>query len=280
METFHRGFHGPLRSAYAPDRSGRGPAIAAYKKVLLHLVFATSKIEMGSTTETSTLANSVVYVIDDDSQTCRAISELVYSFGFQVRSFDSAAQFLEVYDDTHPGCVILDVRMPGIGGLDLHRQLIERESGLSVILITAFADTRLVVGTLRQGAIAVLDKPFKDEELWSFVQEGVQTSELVHFRRHYLKSLEQRFKILSQPDREVLKLMMDGVKNRSIATRLEVSLRTVENRRRRIFEAMQADSVAELTRMVVEYEHKLIPEPEVRNVWIDLPYDRVTCQAN
>jgi two-component system, LuxR family, response regulator FixJ len=220
---------------------------------------------------------SVVYVVDDDPQACQMISELIYSFGFQVRSFQSPQDFLATVDDSKPGCVILDLRMPGIDGREVHRRLLDRGFGLSVILLTAYAETKVTVSTLRNGAIAVLDKPFKDEELWSFVQEGIQRSEREHFRRRHLASLEKRLKKLAQQDREVLKLMMEGVKNRSIAKRLEVSLRTVENRRRRVFEVMQADSVAQLTRMITEYEHGLIPKPEAQDQWLRLPFERVVC---
>ena len=222
-------------------------------------------------------SSSVVFVVDDDPQACHTISELVYSFGFQVQAFESAEEFLASVDESQAGCVVLDLRMPGIDGLEVHRRLLERGIGLSVILLTAIAETRITVSTLRSGAIAVLEKPFKDEELWSFVQEGVQRSEVEHFRRRHLNSLEKRLKKLAQQDREVLKLMMDGVKNRSIAKRLEVSLRTVENRRRRVFEVMQAESVAQLARMITEYEHGLIPKPEAQDSWLRLPFERVVC---
>jgi FixJ family two-component response regulator len=222
-------------------------------------------------------SSSVVFVVDDDPQACHTISELVYSFGFQVKAFESAEEFLASVDESQAGCVVLDLHMPGIDGLEVHRRLLERGIGLSVILLTAFAETRITVSTLRSGAIAVLEKPFKDEELWSFVQEGVQRSEVEHFRRRHLNSLEKRLKKLSQQDRDVLKLMMDGIKNRSIAKRLEVSLRTVENRRRRVFEVMQAESVAQLARMITEYEHGLIPKPEAQDSWLRLPFERVVC---
>lgn len=228
-------------------------------------------------TEANPSSSSVIYVVDDDPQACQTISELIYSFGFQVRAFQSPEEFLANVDDSKPGCVILDLRMPSIDGREVHRRLIERGIAVSVILLTAYPETRVTVSTLRSGAVAVLEKPFKDEELWSFVQEGVERSELEHLRRRHLNSLEKRLKKLAQQDREVLKLMMDGVKNRSIAKRLEVSLRTVENRRRRVFEVMQAESVAQLTRMITEYEHGLIPDPEAQDQWLRLPFERVAC---
>lgn len=222
-------------------------------------------------------SSSMVFVVGDDSQACQAIAELLYSFGFQVKSFVSPDEFLEAVDENQPGCAILDVCRSGVDGIAVHQKLLERRVPLAVVLLTDHPETRATVTSLRSGAIAVLEKPFKDEELWSFVQEGVERSELELYRRRHLASLEKRLKKLAQQDREVLKLMMEGVKNRSIAKRLEVSLRTVENRRRRVFEVMQAESVAQLTRMITEYEHGLIPKPEAQDQWLRLPFERVVC---
>jgi FixJ family two-component response regulator len=227
--------------------------------------------------EANTSNSAAVFVVDDDPQACQAISDLIYSFGFQVKSYLSAEEFLNSVDENQPGCVIMDARMPGVDGMEVHRRLLERNIPLSVVVLTAYPETRVTVSSLRSGAIAVLEKPFRDQELWSFVQEGVERSEQEHFRRRHLASLEKRLKKLAQQDREVLKLMMEGVKNRSIAKRLEVSLRTVENRRRRVFEVMQAESVAQLTRMITEYEHGLIPKPDAQDQWLQLPFERVVC---
>ena len=231
----------------------------------------------GITISDANTSSSIVFVVDDDAQACQAISDLLYSFGFQVRSFVSADEFLGSVDESQMGCVVLDLRMPGLDGLQVHRQLVERGVPLSVIFLTGQPETRSTVMSLRSGAIAVLEKPFKDQELWSFVQEGVERSEREFYRRRHLASLEKRLKKLALQDREVLKLMMEGVKNRSIAKRLEVSLRTVENRRRRVFEVMQAESVAQLTRMITEYEHGLMPKPEAQDQWLQLPFERVVC---
>lgn len=215
---------------------------------------------------------SIIYVVDNDPAACQALCQLIYSFGYQVRSFESPAAFLDQVDDSRPGCVVLDLRMPEVDGMEVHRQLGARGIPLSVIMLMACAETRTTVCSLRKGAVAVLDKPFKDEELWSFIQEGLQVSEHEFERREYLVSLENRFKRLARQDREVLRLMMEGVKNRTIAKQLDVSLRTVENRRRRVFEVMQAGSVAQLSRMVTQYEHGVAPDPGVQNSWLGLPH--------
>jgi two-component system response regulator FixJ len=225
-------------------------------------------------TNSVTNIEPIVYVVDDDSQACRAVAELVHAFGYQVRIFESPTEFLSSIDDTRPGCVILDVRPPDIDGMEVHQRLLQRGAALPVIILTAFASTPFTVRSLRNGAITVLDKPFRDDELWGYLQEGLQRSEQEHRRNLHLSSLECRLRKLALQDRSVLKLMLDGLKNRSIAKRLEVSLRTVENRRRRIFQVMHADSVAQLTRMVVEYEHNLMPSSGKQESWLTLWFDK------
>jgi len=228
-------------------------------------------------TEAKTRPEPIVYVVDDDPQTCRAVAELVHTFGHQVRLFGSSSEFLESVDETRPGCVVLDLRLPGLDGMEVHQRLLKRGIVLPVVILTGYADTSTTVKSLRNGAVTVLDKPFRDDELWSFVQEALQRSEKEVRRKQHLSSLEARLKRLTPQDRAVLQLMLSGLKNRSIAKRLDVSLRTVENRRRRVFEIMRADSVAQLTRMVVEYEHHLLPHAELETSWLSLPFEKMAC---
>jgi two-component system response regulator FixJ len=173
------------------------------------------------------------------------------------------------------GCVITDLRMSGVDGMELLQRLNERSSTLPVIIVTAYAETATTVRALRRGAVAVLDKPFRDDELWGFIQEAVSRSLNEVSRSGRQLQLEERFKRLSPQDREVLRLILEGSKNRTMAKRLDVSLRTIENRRRRIFDVMQADSVAELTRMVVEYEYRLPATSPAQEAWLHLPFERV-----
>jgi len=221
----------------------------------------------------------VVYVVDDDPQSQQDVVELVHSFGHQVRSFDTPDALLENVDEKRPGCVVLDLRLPGVDGPEIYRQLLERGVPLPVVALTANANTGSTVRLLRNGAVCVLDKPCRDDELWNCIQKGISGSEQDRRRLQYRKSLERRLRRLSPSDRNVLQLMLQGVKNRSIANRLEVSLRTVENRRRRVFEIMQADSLAQLTRMIVEYEHNLLPSEKLQDCWLTLPFDRSTTKT-
>lgn len=225
-----------------------------------------------------TAKEPVVFAVDDDPQASRATAELVRSFGHQVRTFDAPREFLEELermDADQVGCVVLDLRMPGMDGLELHQRLVERDICLPAIIVTGYADTALTVRAMRSGVLAVLDKPCRDNELWSFIQEGIAKSEEAVLARRHRRSLEERFRRLSPQDRQVLQLILEGCKNRTMAKRLDVSLRTVENRRRRVFDAMQAESVAELTRMVMEYEHGLGPTRGGNEAWLSLPFERV-----
>ena len=220
----------------------------------------------------------IVFVIDDDAQSGRAEAELVRTFGHQVQVFQGPGEFLDALDGIDAeqvGCVITDLRMNGIDGMEVLHRIADRDVALPVIIVTAYAETAVTVRALRDGAVAVLDKPFRDDELWSFVQEALAKSrELVELNRRQ-REIGERFTRLSLPDRQVLQLILKGYKNRSMAQRLDVSLRTVENRRRRVFELMQAESVAELTRLVLEFEHRLPATAAGGEAWISLPFERI-----
>lgn len=217
----------------------------------------------------------IVYVVDDDSAFSRTVAELVRTFDYRVRQFESPEEFLVAVETDLPGCVILDIRLPGMDGMEVQERMAERGLILPVIVLTAYAETATTVRSLRNGAVTVLDKPFCREDLIGAIQEAVWLSQRETLRRQHLKSLESRLRALSTGDRTVLRLMLEGHKNRAIARRLEVSLRTVENRRRRVFTIMQAASVAQLTRMIVEYEHHLLPQDNPHESWLSLPFERV-----
>jgi len=225
----------------------------------------------------SATSEPIVFVIYDDAQSGRAVAELVRTFGHNVQVFQNPREFLDSLDGidaAQVGCVITDLRMNGIDGLEVLHRLIDRDVALPVIIVTAYAETAVTVRALRRGAIAVLDKPFRDDELWSFVQEALAKSREEVARNSRQRELGERFTRLAPQDRQVLQLILEGCKNRTMAKRLDVSLRTIENRRRRVFDLMQAESVAELTRMVVEFEHKLPETGPASEAWIGLPFER------
>jgi len=219
----------------------------------------------------------VVYLVDNNPQTSLAVAELIKTFGHQVRLFESVEMFLENVDESRPGCVVLDIRLSSLGNTDVQQKLKQRGIAVPVIMLTSSADTSQTVRSLLNGAFIVLDKPFRDDELWSTIQDALQHSKSECNRHRHVASLENRLKKLAPQDRTVLQLMLEGMKNRSIAKRLDVSLRTVENRRRRVFDVMRADSVAQLTRMVVEYEYSLPPAADSNDIWLSLPFEKAAC---
>lgn len=219
-----------------------------------------------------------VHVIGDDPAVTHAVDELVRSFGHPIQSYAGPADFFRHFESaglTPLGCVIFDLRMSGADGLEFMAQLTERHIPVSAICVTAYAETASTVKLMRAGALAVLDKPFRENELWSLIQESLAHAEDCLRRLRHHAELERRLRRLSPQDRQVLQLLLEGSKNRTMAKRLEVSLRTVENRRRRVFEVMQADSVAVLTRLVMEYEHGLPPAAANRARWEALPFEPV-----
>ena len=224
--------------------------------------------------DVNSISRSVVYVVGDDSGTCRQIADLVRSYSQEVQLCGSTDVFLEVVDASCPGCVVLD---SSILGVDLLDELKSRNLSIPVLVLTNREDTAQTVKSLLSGAFTLFEKPVRDDELLRAIQEALQFSKVECERQKHVSSLESRLRQLAPQDRAVLQLMLNGVKNRTIAKRLEVSLRTVENRRRRVFDVMQADSVAQLTRMVVEYEYNLTPSNDSHDAWLSLPFEKVAC---
>jgi two-component system response regulator FixJ len=219
-----------------------------------------------------------ILVAAGDVQAQPALAEMAESSASRARICKTAQELFQAIDsldrDT-PGCVVSDLCLPDLDGVSLQRRLNDRQSPLAVIFVAAKADTATTVRVMRNGAVAVLDGNYRPSELAAYVDEALAISAAEVRRRRYQRELEDRFKRLSPQDRQVLQLILEGCKNRSMAKRLEVSLRTVENRRRRVFDVMQAESVAELTRMVVAYEHRLPPAEEANSPWMALPFERV-----
>lgn len=192
-----------------------------------------------------------VFIVDDDEPLRTSVQLLLESSEFEVATFDSAESFLEFALKQDVGCVIADARMPGMSGLDLLEVLKSNDSGLMTILVTGYADTPLVVSAMRAGAVMVLDKPYCERELLEAIRGAWQLSCDFRAKRVRRRVVRQRITALSPSERQVLDLMIQGASNKSIAGKLEVSVRTVENRRRGIFQKMNADSVAELVRMTL-----------------------------
>lgn len=199
-------------------------------------------------------ANAIVFIVDDDEAVRRSMAALVQSFGYRAETYDSAEDFLADTLRDQPGCVLTDVRMSGMSGLDLQRKLRERGHRWPVIVLTAFAEVPLAVQAMRDGATMVLEKPASQAQLSAAIREAVERD--LEQRSKYGRNefLRQRMEELSPGERQVLDQMLEGKPNKTIARSLDVGLRTVEARRSRVFRKLGAKSLAELVRIVCEGE--------------------------
>ncbi len=195
--------------------------------------------------------DAVVYVVDDDDLVRKAVVALISAMGVPCEDFSSAEEFLLGYSGKRPACLITDVRMLGMSGLELQEKLLGLGVSMSVIVLTAFASTPTTVRAMRNGALTLMEKPCNDDELWEAVRRGLandrENSELEQMR----SSLKQQLETLTPKERQVLDFMIVGHANKVIARRLDCSIRTVENHRQKIFHKMNADSLAKLVRIAV-----------------------------
>ncbi|MGI9516468.1 MAG: response regulator transcription factor [Pirellulaceae bacterium] len=194
----------------------------------------------------------IVYVVDDDQGSRESLRALVRSMGLQAEICGSAEEFLASFDPDRPGCLITDVRMPGMSGLDLQEKLAGDGIRFPVIIITAHAETPLTVKAIKQGAVTVLEKPCRDYELYDSIRDALAQDAGWRARSSDKHKFQQALAELSAHEREVLDLMLMGEANKNIAKRLDVSVRTIENRRQKIFEKTEMDSLAQLLRRFYE----------------------------
>lgn len=198
-----------------------------------------------------TTDNAVVFIVDDDEQVRKAVKALVEAMGVTSETYPSAEEFLKAYDGRRPACLVTDVRMLGMSGLELQERMIEQGLSMSVIVLTAFATTPTTVRAMRNGALTLMEKPCNDDELWDAIRRGL-ANDLENFELEQQRSnLKLRLESLTPKEREVLDLMIAGDANKVIARKLDCSIRTVENHRQKVFQKMEADSLAELVRMAV-----------------------------
>lgn len=195
--------------------------------------------------------DAIVFIVDDDEQVRKAVAALVEAMGVASESYPSAEEFLKAYDGRRPACLLTDVRMLGMSGLELQERMIDQGLSMSVIVLTAFATTPTTVRAMRNGALTLIEKPCNDDELWEAVRRGLANDRENWTLEQQRAGLRQRLESLTPKEREVLDLMIAGDANKVIARKLDCSIRTVENHRQKVFQKMEADSLAELVRMAV-----------------------------
>jgi two-component system response regulator FixJ len=202
---------------------------------------------------------SLVHVVDDDEAVRDSLSLLLESAGFSVRTYDSAAAFLNALPNLGTGCVLTDVRMPELDGLALQRRLVELGVRLPVIVMTGHGDVPIAVEALKAGATDFLEKPFDDTQLLASVANALAASQRIHQEAASVAEIATRLASLTPREREVLDRLVAGQPNKTIAYDLGSSPRTVEVHRARVMEKMAARSLPELVRMAIAAEQAGMP---------------------
>jgi FixJ family two-component response regulator len=194
-------------------------------------------------------SDSIVFVIDDDPSIRLAITSLIRSVGMRVESFPSAQEFMASKRPDAPACLVLDVRMPGVSGLDLQRDLADADIRIPVIFITGHGDIPMSVRAMKAGAVEFLTKPFRDQDLLDAISQALERDRAQRSQYSEMAELGRRFKILTPREKEVMELVVSGLLNKQIAARLNISEITVKLHRHQVMEKMEAQSLADLVRM-------------------------------
>lgn len=196
----------------------------------------------------------MVFIVDDDEAVRNSLRLLVKSVGLTAMALPSAQDFLTSYNPQQPGCLVLDVRMPGMSGLELQQQLNQRGAVIPVIFITGHGDIPMAVEAMQQGAFDFLQKPFRDQDLIDRIQRALERDRTSREDLGQRNRIRQRRDSLTPREREVLALVTSGSANKVMAADLGLSQRTIEIHRARVMEKMGASSVAQLVRMVMDLD--------------------------
>ena len=190
-----------------------------------------------------------VFIIDDDRSVRQSIQDLVESVGLRAESFATGEEFLKRKRTDEPSCLVLDVRLPQISGLDFQRRLAETGIQIPIIFITAHGDVPMSVRALKSGAVEFLTKPFRDQDLLDAIQQALQADRAARKQQAEIDDLNERYRALTAREREVMTLVVSGMLNKQIASEIGASEATVKIHRGHVMQKMQAGSVVELVRM-------------------------------
>ena len=196
-----------------------------------------------------TAGEAVVFVVDDDPAMRRSLENLLRSVGLRVAAFATAQDFLRAPRPNRPGCLVLDVRLPGLSGLDLQKQLIEANRDIPIVFITGHGDIPMTVRAMKAGAVEFLTKPFRDQDLLDAIHQALDRARNADAQRAEIEALQGRYQCLTPREREVMTLVVAGLPNKQIAGTLGTSETTVKIQRHQVMEKLGAGSLAELVRM-------------------------------
>jgi len=190
----------------------------------------------------------LIHIVDDDDAVRSSLERLMASVGYLTKSFSSAVDYLEQFSEV-PSCLILDLRMPQMSGVELQQQLLETCPGISIVFLTGFGSISTSVKAIQSGAVDFIEKPFDEHQLLESVNHGVSLYEKISKQHHELNELQQRMTRLTDREKEVFALVVSGLPNKLTADALDISEKTVKIHRARVMEKMQADSLPSLVRM-------------------------------
>jgi two-component system, LuxR family, response regulator FixJ len=200
----------------------------------------------------------MVFIVDDDNAVRESLGFLLKSVGIAATSLGSAKAFLSAHDALQPGCLLLDIRMPGMSGLELQQQLNLRGAIIPVIFITGHGDVPMAVAAMKDGAFDFVQKPFRDQDLIDRVQRALAQDQENRMALSQYSKIRARLDSLTPREREVLELMTHGKPNKVMAAELGISQRTVEIHRARVMEKMEARSLAQAIRMMMDLDSSLV----------------------
>jgi len=198
---------------------------------------------------------ATVFVVDDDAAVRDSLRFIIESVGLRVETYACAQDFLEAYDSARPGCLVLDVRMPGMSGTDLQKQLAARDIDIAIIFITAHATVPTAVHAMRAGAIDFITKPFSDQVLLDRITQCIEEARRTHARNRERADLAARFALLTPREHEILHDVAAGKSNKVIAAERSISQKTVEAHRAKMMQKLRARTLAELMRMVLPQQN-------------------------
>ena len=202
------------------------------------------------------MSEQAVHVVDDDEAVRDSLRLLLMSVGLPSRLFESAQGFLDQYDDDWRGCIVLDIRMPGMSGMELQQHLVGNKCTMPIIFVTGHGDVPMAVEAMHSGAFDFIQKPFRDQDLLDRINQALGWDQEHHNQDEQRRAVQERAESLTPREREVMAFVVRGQANKVIAMDLDLSQRTVEIHRARVMEKMQARSLADLVRM------SMLLEPE------------------